>query len=47
MKIFTIHPDFNFSVKICERIEAYWHKWKQPLLLLAFILHLKYKLMKF
>jgi hypothetical protein len=47
MKIFTAHPNFNFSIKMCERIEARWYEWEQPLLILAFVLHPEYKLTKF
>ena len=47
IKIFEKHQDVNFSMRMVERLEARWNKWKQPLLILSIVLHPQYKMKKF
>ncbi|CAG8496024.1 17231_t:CDS:2 [Cetraspora pellucida] len=47
IKMFESHQDFEFRIRIKRHIKSHWNEWKQPILLLSFVLHLQYKLTKF
>jgi hypothetical protein len=46
-KIFNNYHNQQFGQRMVKMIEKRWRSWEQPLLLLALILHPKYKLTKF
>src|SRR6185437_2476257 len=47
VKVFANCKDENFSDHMVARLEKRWAQWEQPLLLLSFVLHPKYRLSKF
>ena len=40
-------PDVELGEKMIDRLEKRWNQWEQPLLLLSFMLHPKYRLVYF
>ena len=39
--------DLELGTKMLDRLQTRWKSWEQPLLLLSWLLHPKYKMMKF
>jgi hypothetical protein len=47
VKIFMLHDDDEFSNHMMTKLENRWIQWEQPLLLLSFVLHPKYRISYF
>jgi len=47
VQFWKIFSDSNLGDHMIGRLEKRWNQWEQPLLLLSFLLHLKYHLAYF
>ncbi|GBC24452.2 ribonuclease H-like domain-containing protein [Rhizophagus irregularis DAOM 181602=DAOM 197198] len=47
IKFWKDYDDIELSEKILDRLQTRWQSWEQPLLLLSWLLHPKYKMSKF
>jgi hypothetical protein len=47
VKFWKDYDDIELSEKILDRLQTRWQSWEQPLLLLSWLLHPKYKMSKF
>ena len=47
VKLWKEYDDIDLGAKMLNRLQARWQSWEQPLLLLSWLLHPKYKMTKF
>ena len=47
MKFWKEYDDIVLGEKMLDRLQKRWQNWEQPLLLLSWLLHPKYKMTKF
>ena len=47
VKFWKEYDDIEFGLKMLDRLQKRWQSWEQPLLLLSWLLHPKYKMKKF
>ena len=47
VKFWKDHDNSELGEKILNRLQTRWQSWEQPLLLLSWLLHPKYKMSKF
>ncbi len=47
MKFWKEYDDIVLDGKMLDRLQKRWQNWEQPLLLLSWLLHPKYKMTKF
>jgi len=47
VKFWKDYDDVELGVKMLNRLQTRWQSWEQPLLLLSWLLHPKYKMSKF
>ena len=47
VKVFSDHPNENFSNNMINRLERRWNQWEQPLLLLSLVFHPQYRVSLF